>query len=224
MLELRVLTISELIIRLLLSCTIGLIIGLERGKKNMAAGLRTYTLVCLGSTIVMMTNQLIYQSGYAGDMTRMGAQVISGIGFLGAGSIIVTRRNQIKGVTTAAGLWTSACIGLAVGIGFYEVAVGGAVLIILIMTLMSKINQITRERSNSVDVFMEFKRFKSMSTLAKHLRNQGLIMRNLQVEEGVPTEHSFAFLVTISSIKKRSRDSILEELHNLPDLLYLEEI
>ncbi|NLJ69938.1 MAG: MgtC/SapB family protein [Clostridiaceae bacterium] len=224
MLELRALTIYELLIRLLLSCVIGLIIGLERGKKNMAAGLRTYMLVCLGATIVMMTNQMIYQSGYAGDMTRMGAQVISGIGFLGAGSIIVTRRNQIKGVTTAAGLWTSACIGLAVGIGFYEIAICGAILIFLIMTLMDKINQITRERSNSLDVFIELKKFQSMSTLAKHLREQGLRMRNLQVEEAVPTEDSIAFLVTISSIEKRSRESILEDLHNIPNLLYLEEL
>lgn len=190
----------------------------------MAAGLRTYMLVCLGATIVMLTNQMIYESGHSGDITRMGAQVISGIGFLGAGSIIVTRRNQIKGVTTAAGLWASACIGLAVGIGFYEVAIGGAILIFLIMTVMDKINKITRERSNSVDVFLELEKFQSISTLAKHLRKQGLIMRNLQVEETVPTDENFAFLVTVRSIDKRSRESIIEELHNIPNLLYLEEL
>ena len=120
--EIRFLTDSSIVIRILFSLVIGGILGLERGLKNRPAGLRTYILVCMGSCIVMMTNQYVYQVYGTGDPVRMAAQVISGIGFLGAGTIIVTRRNQIKGLTTAAGLWASACIGLSIGIGLYEVA------------------------------------------------------------------------------------------------------
>ena len=90
--EIRFLTDSSIVIRILFSLVIGGILGLERGLKNRPAGLRTYILVCMGSCIVMMTNQYVYQVYGTGDPVRMAAQVISGIGFLGAGTIIVTRR------------------------------------------------------------------------------------------------------------------------------------
>ena len=114
------LTLQEVVIRILAAIFIGGLIGLERGMKNRPAGLRTYMLVCVGSCLVMMTNQYVFQSSGSGDPMRLGAQVISGIGFLGAGTIVVTRHNQIKGLTTAAGLWVSAGLGLALGIGFYS--------------------------------------------------------------------------------------------------------
>ena len=84
----------------------------------------------------MMTNQFLYQSYQSGDPARLGVQVINGIGFLGAGTIIVTKRNQIKGLTTAAGLWTSACAGLALGIGLYEVAAPACLSIFVIFTVL----------------------------------------------------------------------------------------
>ena len=101
MLQMRELTLASIVLRILLAVFLGGVIGLERGMKNRAAGLRTYMLVCMGSCIVMVTNQYIYQAYGTGDPVRMGAQVVSGIGFLGAGSIIVTARNQIRGLTTA---------------------------------------------------------------------------------------------------------------------------
>ena len=134
MLSLRDLTYTEIAIRIILSVLFGGILGMERGMKNRGAGLRTYMLVCLGSCVVMMTNQFLYQSYQSGDPARLGAQVINGIGLLGAGTIIVTKRNQIKGLTTAAGLWTSACAGLALGIGLYEVAAPACLSIFVIFT------------------------------------------------------------------------------------------
>ena len=120
----REVTQEAVVLRILLAIVIGGLIGLERGLKNRPAGLRTYMLVCVGSCLIMLTNQYIYQCTGAGDPMRLGAQVVSGIGFLGAGTIVVTRHNQIKGLTTAAGLWASAGVGLALGIGFYEAADG----------------------------------------------------------------------------------------------------
>lgn len=115
-------TQTSVVIRILAAITVGGLIDLERGMKNRPAGLRTYMLVCVGACLIMLTNQYIYQFTGAGDPMRLGAQVVSGIGFLGAGTIIVTKHNQIKGLTTAAGLWTAAGVGLALGIGFYEAA------------------------------------------------------------------------------------------------------
>ena len=95
---------------------LGGLLGYERGKKGRPAGLRTYLVVCLGSSLAMMTGVYLTQISGSGDAGRIAAQVISGIGFLGAGTILVTRQNQVKGLTTAAGLWAAACIGLALGI------------------------------------------------------------------------------------------------------------
>lgn len=113
------LTPFSVVLRVGLSIVCGGVLGIERGKANQSAGMRTYVLVCLGATLVMLTGQYMYYEFATGDPARLGAQVVSGIGFLGAGSIIVEGHTKIRGLTTAAGLWTSACIGLAIGIGFY---------------------------------------------------------------------------------------------------------
>ena len=144
--EIREVTYLAVALRIFAAVVIGGLLGLERGMKNRAAGLRTYMLVCVGACVIMLTNQYIYQTYGSGDPVRMGAQVVSGIGFLGAGTIIVTRRNQIKGLTTAAGLWASAGVGLALGIGFYEAAVTGAVAIFIIMTLLQKMDDRMQQR------------------------------------------------------------------------------
>ena len=104
-------------LRIALSMLLGSILGAERTRKRRGAGLRTYTLVCLGATVVMMTGQFMMEYFGDTDPARLGAQVVSGIGFLGAGTILVTGAQKIKGLTTAAGLWAAACLGIAIGIG-----------------------------------------------------------------------------------------------------------
>ena len=112
-----------MLIRLIVAVVLGALIGIERANSKHDAGLRTHIIVCLGAASVMITSQLISaRYGNITDITRLGAQVISGIGFLGAGSIIVSK-SRVRGLTTAAGLWTTACLGLVIGSGFIEVAV-----------------------------------------------------------------------------------------------------
>ena len=98
--------------------------------------MRTYMLVCLGSCVVMMTGQNAYALYQAGDPTRLGAQVVSGIGFLGAGTIVVTRYNQIKGLTTAAGLWTTTGVGMAIGCGMYAPGITATALMLIAQVLL----------------------------------------------------------------------------------------
>ena len=128
--SLRDLNVLSVCVRLLLAMAFGGTIGFERGIRQRAAGLRTHMLLCVGAASTMLVSQYIYASYGVGDPARLSAQVISGIGFLGAGTIIVTRRNQIKGLTTAATLWATACMGLAVGVGFYECALAMYVILI----------------------------------------------------------------------------------------------
>ena len=133
--EIRILTEGAIVVRILISLAFGAILGLDRGLKSRPAGLRTYILVCVGSCIVMMTNQYVYQVFDTGDPVRMAAQVVSGIGFLGAGAIIKTK-SSVRGVTTAAGIWVAAGIGLAVGIGLYAIAFIAMILILLTLIIL----------------------------------------------------------------------------------------
>ena len=112
--DLNVLSVG---LRLLLAMIFGGTIGFERGVRQRAAGLRTHMLLCVGAASTMLVSQFMYASYGVGDPARLSAQVISGIGFLGAGTIIVTRRNQVKGLTTAATLWSTPSMGQAVGGG-----------------------------------------------------------------------------------------------------------
>lgn len=125
---------GDILIRLTLAVIFGGIIGFERIISNHDAGLRTHILVCLGSAGIMVLSQLINQQ-YGGDIGRMGAQVISGIGFLGAGCILVTG-GHVRGLTTAAGLWSTACVGLIIGSGFLFVAFSMTILILMAMLIL----------------------------------------------------------------------------------------
>ena len=134
-------TLLTMIIRMVLALLCAGLIGYERNTHGAAAGLRTHILVCVGAALAMSTGQFaaILYSGV--DASRIGAQVISGISFLGAGSIIVTRSSHIQGLTTAAGLWASACIGLAIGIGFYEGALVGTAAVFFTERMLRRISK-----------------------------------------------------------------------------------
>ena len=136
----------SVIVRLVVAMICGGLIGIERASKRRAAGFRTYMVVCLGATLAMLLNQYIdsmlvnvWQITQTTDAARLGAQVINGIGFLGAGTIIFTGSQQVKGLTTAAGLWASACMGLAIGAGFYEAALIACLMIVLVITLFGHV-------------------------------------------------------------------------------------
>ena len=130
--------IIETLVRSLAAVLIGSLIGSERARHGRAAGMRTHILVCLGSCMTAMTSVYISQTLGVGDASRIPAQVISGIGFLGAGMIILKANNIITGLTTAAGVWTTATIGIAVGYGYYVGAIIVTVLFLATIILFAK--------------------------------------------------------------------------------------
>ncbi len=141
--------IYKVAFRLCLTVIIGVIIGSERAKHGRAAGIRTHVLVCLGAALTSLIG--IYGAKYLGnngDIMRISAQVISGIGFLGAGMIILKNNNVIMGLTTAAGVWTTAIIGIAVGCGFYSGAVIATVLLVISLIVFARLER----RRKSVEV------------------------------------------------------------------------
>lgn len=223
--QLRDINIYSIIVRIMFALLIGGILGIERGHKKRPAGFRTYMLVCVGATLVMMTNQYVYQVFNTSDPVRMGAQVVSGIGFLGAGTILVTGRNQVKGITTAAGLWTAACSGLAIGIGFYEGAFVGALAIIFIMAAMHNIDTYIHLHSRVMEFYIEMDNTLPFSEFLKYSRRQALNVTDIQmnVNKYQDTGLTTAFL-SISGQKKMSHNDILTILENAPGIHYIEEI
>ncbi len=136
----------EIIIRLVLAVVLGGIIGVERSGTNHDAGLRTHILVCLGSASVMIMSEAVSMA-YGGDVMRIGAQVVSGIGFLGAGCILVHGK-RIRGLTTAAGLWATACLGLVIGSGFYFIATVMSLLIVGVMLVLRPVTKYLQKKGS----------------------------------------------------------------------------
>src|SRR5699024_9681446 len=133
--------------RLLLATLVGGAVGSQRGRQGRAAGLRTHILVCLGATMTAMVGLYTgYILGFSNDPLRVSAQVISGIGFLGAGTILTRNHSQVTGLPTAAGLWTTASIGLVIGIGFYWAVVVSFIIVMITISILTRLERSTKER------------------------------------------------------------------------------
>jgi putative Mg2+ transporter-C (MgtC) family protein len=223
--ELREVTLLAVILRIFCAALFGGLLGLEREIKNRAAGLRTYTLVCVGACLVMLTNQYIFQVFQASDPVRMGAQVVSGIGFLGAGTIIVTRHRQIKGLTTAAGLWAAAGVGLAIGVGFYEAAVAGAVIIFLVITALQRLDKVMHSNTKRLDVYFELDANLVLGDFLRAAKASELELSELHREFVHDAESATrSYTATVKVMSRQSRTVIIDKLSALPGVLYAEEL
>ncbi len=215
----------SVLLRISMAMVLGGILGIERGRKHRPAGFRTYMLVCLGTTVVMLTNQYVYEKFGGGDPVRMGAQVISGIGFLGAGTIIVTGHNQVKGLTTAAGLWAAACIGLAIGIGFYEGAIVGGIAIILILICFHRVDGFLVGRSRRMEIYIEVESVRELNEFLREIKEKNLEIRDVLMEP--PAEvirDGLAAIVVIRWKQKICHEEVMGELRECTGVGYLEEI
>ena len=219
----REITYLSVVVRMVAAIFVGGLIGLERGMKNRPAGLRTYMLVCVGACLIMLTNQYIYQLTGTGDPMRLGAQVVSGIGFLGAGTIIVTKHNQIRGLTTAAGLWASAGVGLALGIGFYEAALTASVGIYVILSILQRWEHRLHKKMRVLDVYIELDDTISLRAFTQRIRELSLEIEGIHFEPDTSLEiNTHAIVVTLKSTKKEDHLSLQEKIRKIPGVLYLE--
>ena len=182
---------QNILIRVIVAAILGGIIGLDRGMKHRGAGTKTITVVCLGATLVMLTEQYI-QINFAGmaNMTRMAAQVISGVGFIGVGTIIISK-HRVRGLTTAATLWASACIGLAVGIGFIE----GGILITAVMLfslhVLPLVERFATRHSRYCNVFIDLEKNRHLRSVIQSLKEADITIDSMEMgkpddgEEGI---------------------------------------
>ena len=222
--ELRAITLLSIGIRLGAALLVGGILGLEREKKKRAAGLRTYMLVCVGSCLIMLTNQYIYQITGAGDPMRLGAQVISGMGFLGAGTIIVTKRSHIKGLTTAAGLWSVAAVGLALGIGFYEAAAVAGILIYFILSVLQFWDAKMQQRAKYMDIYLECVGEVSLGMLLSRIRQLELMIDEIDTPPAMEGEERRAVIVSVVLPKRMLHAPLIQQIEKIGGVLYAKEI
>ena len=221
---LREITVYSVALRILAAVFIAGILGLEREKKSRAAGLRTYILVCMGSCLIMLTNQYIYQTTGAGDPMRLGAQVVSGIGFLGAGTIIVTKRNQIKGLTTAAGLWSSAAVGLALGVGFYEAAVAAGASIYFVMTVLRYWDIRMHKSAKYMDLYIEVSSGVSMAQVLRHIRALNLEVVGIDSDSYATIEDLKALVISLRLPKRMDHTDLNRKIEQIEGVLYIKEL
>ncbi len=222
--QLGLMELSEVtvLVRLLMSVFFGGMLGIERTRKRRPAGLRTYMLVCIGASVVMMTAQFM-SNLYGGDPGRMPAQVICGIGFLGAGTIIVTRYFRVKGLTTAAGLWVSACMGLAIGIGFYFGAIMTFLVLLFVMVYADRMENVYTRRLNKLHLFIIFDDVRNLKPFINDLKEKGIETSGVETTKSDYKQGIGLFCLLKLPASLARADAILM-VENTQGVLFTEEI
>lgn len=236
---LRQLNFESMALRIILAMIMGGVIGYERELKHRPAGFRTYMLVALGSAVTVILSQyldLMLSTGWADslrenqvgnrtDVVRIGAQVINGIGFIGAGTILVTSRNEVKGLTTAAGLWASACMGLAIGAGFYECFLIGFALVIFIMKLLPLIEDAVLSQARNMNIYIEMDNIENLSNIVNRIKADGIRMYDVDIDREqnshMPQVNG---LFSLRLPEKRHHTEVLAMLSTLDGIISIEEV
>ncbi len=223
---LREITFLSISLRMLLAVICGGLIGVEREFKRRPAGFRTHILICLGATITTLTSQyLVLVLGYSTDIARLGAQVVSGVGFIGAGTIIVTRRQRVKGLTTAAGLWVVAIIGLALGGGFYEGGVLATVLILFAELVFSKIEYRMLDHAQEISVYMEYTGKECLGNVLALLRENGLKLLDIEITRNSNGEAITSCALFVIRMNRRCTTPwVISQLESQPGAVLVQEL
>ena len=222
----REFSVLSIAVRMTLAVVCGGIIGIEREYKRRPAGFRTHILICLGAAITTLTSQhIVFNMQMYTDLGRLGAQVVAGIGFIGAGTIIVTKRQRVKGLTTAAGLWTAAIIGLVCGAGFVECALFATLMVLVAELLLIKIEYRFAKKINDVTIYVEYKHAVAIEGIIRVLREHRMMLNDLEITRvsGEGDEHYYCAVITISSKTDISFD-IVGSLNTVEDVISVEEL
>ena len=227
------LTFWDMLLRLLAAALCGGLIGIDRGRKRRAAGFRTYMLVCVGAALTMVLSAYLSvmiadiwglpTDVYKTDVSRFGAQVINGIGFVGAGTIIVTGRQQVKGMTTAAGLWASACMGLSIGAGFYQAAIVGCACIIITFVVFSRLESFILAHSRNVNLFVEFEHTDDLSGIIEKIKEQDVRIFDIELTKAKGEAYPNA-IFSLQLPKRKSHAFVMTAIAEVDSVRTIEEI
>lgn len=210
--------------KLLTAVICGGLIGIEREFKRRPAGFRTHILISLGAAMTTLTSQFITSDlGLFSDPGRLGAQVVAGIGFIGAGTIIVSKRNRVKGLTTAAGLWTTAVVGLAAGIGFYECSIAATALVLFAELVLGKLERLLRNLKPEVNLYIEYTGLGYLTNMIEYFKQENIRVLDIEIIKKTKKndKHNIA-VFTIQLNKNLSRTSILKDIAGFPQTISAE--
>ena len=227
---LRDVTTLSVFVRLACALICGGIIGIERSYKRRPAGFRTHILICIGAAITTLTSQYLYLNmHYFTDMARLGAQVVAGIGFIGAGTIIVTKRQRVKGLTTAAGLWAAAIIGLVCGAGYVECAIFATAVVLLVEVVLVRLETRLTSKSTDLTLYIEYAHAVCMESVLALLRERSIRIDNLEISrisdsDAPDAPHHYCALIPIHSRTPLQPGDLRGDLTALPDMLAVEEM
>lgn len=215
----------SILLRLFLAMILGALIGLERGAHGRPAGIRTFALVSLGAAMVMITDEYLVYQFQTGDPARLAAQVISGIGFLGVGTIIVTGRNYVKGLTTAASLWATACLGIMIGSGYLAGALLAFLLIFFVMTVLTYISHQVDANARVMLVYLEVDKETGVSSFFEFAKQNGYQISSVEKQKRQPLQGKDAVLTAkIDLTHRRNHLRVIRELQEIAAIHYVEEI
>ena len=222
----RDLTMTSILLRMVLSVICGGFIGLERTYKRHDAGFRTHILICIGACMTTLIGQyLSLVMGYYTDITRLGAQVIAGVGFIGAGAIIVTQREQVKGLTTAAGLWASAIVGLSLGAGFFEGGLYTTLLILIAELYLSKLEYYIFRHSKEMNLYLEYVDSSTLELILALFRTKGITVQNMEVTRSKGSErHNAGALMLLRLNDTITPKDLLLRLNDMDGILLAAEL
>ncbi|MBP3333913.1 MAG: MgtC/SapB family protein [Clostridia bacterium] len=212
----------SVVARLVLAVICGGIIGLEREKKRRAAGFRTHILISMGAAMTALVGQYLMTFSST-DPLRIGAQVVSGMGFIGAGAIIVTRRKEAKGLTTAAGLWTTAIIGLAAGAGCYLEVVVSSFMILVAEILFSKIEYYLISNSKIMNIYVDFSHKSEIYAVNERINSRKIEILNTEINKGTGDD-AVSAIFTLKFPAKADHEEIIKEIAALESVKCVEEL
>ena len=219
---LRDVTTVSVLFRLFIAVVCGGIIGIEREHKRRPAGFRTHILICLGASMTTLTSQfLFYDLNLYTDIGRLGAQVVAGIGFIGAGAIIVTKRRQVKGLTTAAGLWTCAIIGLAIGAGYYEAAVIATFVIVIAEIFFVKFEYWVLVNSRNLNIYVEYEDNENLDNVIRLIKGYRIVIIDLEITK---SGNNSCAIFQLQLPKKISHDKIMTAISTAEGIVSVEEL
>jgi len=212
---------QELVLRLVMAALLGSVIGIERERLAWVAGLRTHMLVCVGACLTMIVSAYGFSATLGThiilDPSRVAAQVVSGIGFLGAGSIIL-RNEVVKGLTTAASLWTVAAVGLAVGGGLYVAAAAATLIILVILAGLKPLEERYLKRRHPAELHLQASRgIMSFGLLEQALGWRASSVKQLLVRSSETTEQD-EVVITLDKLSPKDVDEVIGCLEKLPSL------
>ncbi len=223
----RELTFIGVFIRMFMAVVCGGVIGIERETKRRPAGFRTHILICLGASMTTLTSQYLFLNMHMyTDIARLGAQVVAGIGFIGAGTIIVTKHKRVKGLTTAAGLWTAAIIGLTCGAGYVECALFATVMVLGAESSLIRFEKRFTSKARDMALYVEYTKSECIEDMVKYFEAKNMNVYDMEISRIKDTngEQKFCAILYVESGRKPVDANYVKDLLSDERVLCVEEM